>query len=285
MNACSPARRCRRRDCDHCGPIREGDEYRKFLDNITAYGGRVALVAVTGPGKDVLPWRDGRVDESAAYSFNVTASARYARLFKAAQASADRVLRRHGYKGKLPRRVAVVWALQGRGVWHVHEALPMGSPPEVMWSRQVVRFIDAARRNEARLPGNERAVLIEMERRFGVAARGVYGWGFIDKNPLRAGADSVAFASEQAASYLARNVAGYLGENSSAAETAVGRRLRSYVSRRLTTATGSTMRNLRRARYVYVCVRDGLVLPDWPERELEVVWALLLRGQTLARAP
>jgi hypothetical protein len=44
---CSSQRRCRKRECDHCGPIRAGDEYRKFVVNIEHYGGRVLVVAVT----------------------------------------------------------------------------------------------------------------------------------------------------------------------------------------------------------------------------------------------
>jgi hypothetical protein len=39
--------------------------------------------------------------------------------------------------------------------------------------------------------------------------------------------------------------------------------------------TGVTIRNLRRARYLWVCLRQGLELPSWPETELERVWLLL----------
>jgi hypothetical protein len=54
-----------------------------------------------------------------------------------------------------------------------------------------------------------------------------------------------------------------------------GRALRSYVSRRLTSRTGVTIRNLRRVRYLFVLLREGLPLPQWPETELELVWRLL----------
>src|SRR5215210_5955995 len=141
-SGCSSRRRCRKRSCGHCGPIRAGDEWRKLHDNLVAYGGAVVLVAVTAPGADDLPWDANvcgndnhrhsgpagcRVHEDAAYAWNVTASARYARLFKAATVSADRLLRRGKYRGRMPRRVAVVWSEQARGVWHVHEALPYAS--------------------------------------------------------------------------------------------------------------------------------------------------------------
>jgi hypothetical protein len=185
----------------------------------------------------------------------------------------------------MPTRVAVVWALQRRGVWHVHEALPANDARELLWSRQVVKFIDQARKREARMSGRERWNLLELERCFGEPVRGVYGWGFIDKNPLRAKAATAAYANEaQAAAYLARNVAGYLGENLNG-ETAVGRRLLSYVSRRLTTSTGVTIRNLRRARYIYVCLRDSLPLPDWSTDELEICSRILGLTPELARGP
>lgn len=288
--SCSAERRCRGRSCAVCGPIRAGDEYRKFHDNIAAYGGRVVLVAVTGPGDDVLPRdSDGRVRPAFAYGWNVTASARYARLWKAATVSADRYVRRcYGVKGRrLPRRVAVVWALQKRGVWHVHEALPAKTPIELAWSRHVVKFIDAARRREQAMTGNERWAMIEMERHFGIAARGFYGFGFIDRNPMRQRAPEAAYASEaMAAAYLARNVGSYLGENASSEAAVVGRRLRSYVSRRLTSLTGVTMTNLRRARYLWFVVSSGEALPAWDEALIERVWQVLLAGQSLqARAP
>jgi hypothetical protein len=54
-----------------------------------------------------------------------------------------------------------------------------------------------------------------------------------------------------------------------------GRVLCSYVSRRLTSKTGVTVRNLRRVRYLFVLIREGLPLPQWPEPELELVWRLL----------
>jgi hypothetical protein len=267
-----------------CGPIRSGDEYRKFLDNIRAHG-RVVLISVTGPGDDVLPRVNGYVVGTYAYGWNLTASARYARLWKAATLSANRLVRSQGYKGRPITRVAVVWALQKRGVWHVHEALPFATPVERAWSRQVGRFIDNVRKREQRMDGRERWTLLELERRFGQPLKGFYGFGFVDTNPLRHGATGAAYADGAiAAAYLARNIAGYLSENI-AAESAVGRRLLSYVSRRLTTTTGVTIRNLRRARFIYVCLRDSLPLPDWSPDELEACSRILGLSPAPARAP
>jgi hypothetical protein len=64
----------------------------------------------------------------------------------------------------------------------------------------------------------------------------------------------------------------------------VGRSLRSHVSPRLTTQTGVTIRNLRRARWLYVVVREALPLPSWPPGDLERVWALLA-DPVVARGP
>jgi hypothetical protein len=251
-----------------------GDEFRKFHDNINAYGGNVILVVVTAPGADEgLPWDSDQcslegqhrhggnrgccVVRDLATEWNESSSERYARMWKAASIEADRWLRRRGFRGMLPRRVANAWAPQQRGVWHVHEALPAKSSLELQWSRMVVRFI---RRNSRR-----------------------YGWGNIDRSALRKAVGAVGRDGTVAARYLARNTAGYLTENAGGVALP-GRRLRSYVSRRLTTQTGVTMRNLRRVRYLFVLIRQGLPLPLWPEAELELVWRLLNEGVS-ARGP
>lgn len=270
--SCSTERRCRRRKCHHCGPIRQNDEYRKFHENIRHYDGRVVLVAVTAPGADQLPWdvdhcadfgphrhtgpRGCRVVRDLADEWNGDASAEYAKLWKAATINADRWVRRL-YPGmrRMPRRVAVVWSEQRRGVWHVHEALPAATHVERQWSKLVVEYVD---RNAHR-----------------------YGWGNVDRNPLREQARW--HGGELAARYLARNAAVYLSQNTSESVGLPGRTLRSYVSRRLTASTGATMRNLRRVRYLYVCIREGWQLPDWPADQLEVVWRLLV-GSSVAPA-
>lgn len=272
--SCSPERRCRRRECAHCGPIRRNDEYRKFHENIRAYGGRVVLVAVTAPGADLLPWDHDacliegphkhsgklgcRVVRDVADEWNECASDEYAKLWKAATIAADRWMRRqYGSSVKLPRRVAVVWSEQRRGVWHVHEALPAATHVERQWSKLVVDYVSRASTK--------------------------YAWGFVDRNPLR---EAARFdGSELAARYLARNAASYLSENTSEAYGLPGRSLRSYVARRLTMKTGATMRNLRRVRFLYVCITLGLPLPEWPADHLEVVWRLLLGSSVMPAAP
>jgi hypothetical protein len=119
-----------------------------------------------------------------------------------------------------------------------------------------VRFIEAVRKREAGLSRGEAWTLLDLEREFGTASPGFYGWGFVDRNPLRSlGVGARGGDPAKAARYLARNAALYLGGNvESAKEGHVlpGRSLRSYVSRRLTSTTGCTIRNLRRALPVRV---------------------------------
>lgn len=288
---CVSTRRCRKWTCGHCGPIRAGDEFRKFRDNLVAYNGRIMLVAVTGPGADVLPWDGKTVEPTAAFQWNVTASKRMARLLKAAQVAADRRVRRSGWRGAKPRIVARAWAPQKRGVWHVHFALPAETEIERVWSRTVVHFIDAAQRLEReQLPAEERRVFLELEYRLGEAVRGFYGWGFIDRNAARKlGGVRGELGALKAARYLAQNVARYLGDNVAEARAErlalPGRAVRSHVSVRLTRATGVTIRNLRRVRYLHVCVVRGLPLPEWPPDLLETIWRLLSDPTPVARAP
>jgi hypothetical protein len=230
------------------------------------------VVAVTAPGVETLPWDvthcsgrgphrhsglDGcRVHPAAGRAWNESAGERYARLWKAAQVAADRMLRRHGYGGKLPRRIGNAWSPQARGVWHVHEALPAETAIERLWARTVVEYLHRCGEREA--------------------------WGYVDRNPLR----GRGYGHEQAAAYLARNAAGYLSENASAPEWLPGRRLRAYVSRRLTTETGVTIRALRQASYLWVCVRDGLPFPDtWTPERIELLARLARVSPALAQAP
>jgi hypothetical protein len=129
---------------------------------------------------------------------------------------------------------------------------------EIQWSRLVVAYVDRHSRR--------------------------YGWGNIDRNPPRRAVATAAQDGTQVARYLARNVAGYLAENVEGASLP-GRALRSYVSRRLTSKTGVTIRNLRRVRYLFVVLRDDLPMPQWPKAELELVWRLLADGVIATRGP
>ena len=56
---------------------------------------------------------------------------------------------------------------------------------ERAWSRQVVRFIGRAAKAEARMTAEERRTLLDVERTLEQPTKGFYGWGFVDRNPLR----------------------------------------------------------------------------------------------------
>jgi len=221
----------------------------------------------------------------------MTASKRFARLMKAAQKAADRRVRAAGWRGSFPRVVARAWAPQKRGVWHVHLALPAETEIERAWSRTVVRFVDVAQREEGtRMSGEERRVLLDLEYEFGAVVRNFYGWGFIDRNAARKlGSARGEVGAIKAARYLAENVARYLGQNvvERTHETLLlpGRAVPSHVSVRLTRVTGVTIRNLRRVRYLHICLTQSLELPEWPDEVLEVVWRLLTEGVVITRGP
>lgn len=178
--------------------------------------------------------------------------------------AADRRVRRMGHQGPMPRRVAAAWSQQKRGVWHVHEALPAETPIELVWSRTMVQYLDRVG------PRHE--------------------WGYVDKNPLRRLGGSAARvgveAARAAAAYLASNAAGYLADNSSAQTERwiPGRRVRGYVSRRLTTQTGVTMRNLRLCRRYWYLRSNDLPMPDdWTDTQLRLL--AYLSGFSDSRGP
>lgn len=224
---------------------------RKFEINVAHYGGAVALLTLTGLGKDQLPWdtdvcrEEGphtcsgdlgcRVEWIYAEVYNRTAQGRASRLFEAATRSADRFVRRQ-WGGELPRQVGNVGkCLQLRGVFHFHWLMPMGSEVERAWTRHVRRFMENALKREARL--GQAAIWEALEREYmtGEITRGVYGFGFSHPGRRRSTAEEVA-------RYMARNAAGYVAGNPG----------RHYVSAKLTEATGATMRALRGVNLLHV---------------------------------
>lgn len=240
---------------------------RKFEINIGEYGGAVSLLTITAPGEDVLPWECAGDHEGKCAGekgcrvawpydsvWNGTAQQRMSRLFEAAQRFADRQVARHGHSGPMPRQLGNVRVPQERGVYHFHYALPEETPAEKLWSRCVRRFIRATWQAETkRLTADERWAAIEREYLQGDITRGVYGFGFSHPGKLGGGGDQQR--SERAARYLARNAAAYIGQQAS----------RHYVSSRLVSRTGATMRVLRACNLLYVRRKLGEspVVPSW----------------------
>ncbi len=247
---------------------------RKFAINVAHYGGAIRIVTITPPGQDLLPWNDSgdRVEWIYGAYWETTAQTRMSRMFEAAQRAADRRLKlKLGPGVKLPRQIANVRSPQARGVSHWHYALPMGTEIERMWSDTVYGFLRGVANREARVPWRERWDALEREYVSGEITEGAYGFGFVHPGRARGG------SSAKAASYMARNAAGYLGDNATGG--------RHYVSARLIGETGATMRVLRACNYLYVRIREGVepVVPDkWDDKfraDVLRVWALTQQAQ------
>ncbi len=246
---------------------------RKLRLNCRAHGRATKLVTLTPPGKDLLPWTEGKVEWPYNVVWNTTAGRRLSRLFEAAQRSADRAVRAQGWTGELPRQVANAWGWQKRGLKHWHWLLPNETAIEVAWTQHVVWFLDACwRAEQARWTPAERWALLWAEYRGEATPKGFYGFGFVDR---RGGARRGGNAGP--AGYLARNAAGYVA----------GQGGGHYVSRELTRRTGVTMRALRACNWLYVrrkMIQAGELeqaswvphhwAPEWRDHVLGV-WALL----------
>lgn len=202
-----------------------GDVRRLLLRNLLAYQGSVWLVTITAPGDDQLP-RDesGHVEAHAAHEWNRTAAKRWSELHRRAQQATRREL------GSADVLLAYTWQLQKRGVLHLHLVLGFETERE----RAAARCYVAHLRRLAR----------------------VHGFGYIDARD-RDGRTGKATVMEphRAAGYLSK----YLGESSQLLE-AIALRARPrrvvYVARRLTVVSGTTMRRLRRVRFLY-WIRKG----------------------------
>jgi hypothetical protein len=249
-----------------------GDVKRLLRTNIAAAAETVWLCTITAPGQAKLPCstvtcgekgshvqrsaHGCRVDELAAVQWNRAAPANWSELHHAA---CER-LRRAGYRSTL---IAYVWQLQTRGVLHVHFVLGMDTAEERAAS---VLYV---------------ATLKEL------AAS--YEFGYVDGRDRdgKAGRSGVMEAA-LASAYLSR----YMTDSSqfTAALARPDRPRRPvYVTRRATSVTACTMRNLRRVRYLWR-IRNGTAtifahagrLPSWFRNPLELAPVHALAA---ARAP
>lgn len=173
-----------------------------------------------------------------------------------AKQHADRAVKRlgHDFKGGL---LMYEWELQKRGVWHLHFVVGMATPVERVWAFE---YVQAMRE----LAGSK-------------------GFGYVDAKPLQS-----PQPAERAASYLSKYLAKWNGDGSfEVAETvkAAGRTLVNYVSRKLTGATGVTMRVLRDVRIAWAW-REGHLPGDALEPfRLLVALCLLEQGAAALRGP
>lgn len=234
------------RACPACGLLWLGDTRVKMLAAAQELGGAVALVTVTAPGADLLPWDgDGaRVALWPARHWNATAPTRWSALHRRAARRARRVAAERGVTWRLLWKT---WELQRRGVLHLHLVVPCGSPAERAASEAYVA---------------ELALEAAWHR-----------FGFVDKGKLDHGATRTsarrleAIAPHRAAAYLAAYVTGSGAGKEGIAQVARERAVPGaivYVTQALLARSGVTMRSLRDRRRV-VCRYgvDGSDLNAW----------------------
>jgi hypothetical protein len=197
-----------------------------------------------------------RHDPEAVAIFNELSRQEWRTLNRVCKQRADRKLEAVGHSGK-GGILAYQWELHQRGVWHLHILLGMELGLEAAWATEYA------------------AALRSLSRR--------YGFGHVDTKPLR---------KPTPAGVAARYLAKYLVKRDPTGGTivtetvqAAGRALLNYTARRLTSQTGCTMRNLRRARRLWVCWELDLVIPNWTVGELETVAALTENRPSPARGP
>lgn len=237
--------------------------------NLVAYGGDVALVSVTGPS---LPWdrsrcshpQDGRACSGKhgcralpryAMTWNRSAPRRWRELHRAA---AQIARRRHGRLSVLAR----CWEYQRRGVLHMHVVLGMGSACEMAAAHTYVQALDELRE--------------------------LHGFGYVDRGRRRGGSRHLeVIEGVRAGRYLAKYLAPIAGAKLTLSETVLRRDvppLVVWISPKLTTRTGCTMRFLRWVRLAHVL---GVNPVTGELRESEAVNAqrLLAGSDALAHAP
>lgn len=133
--------RCRRRDCRGCGRWWAHDQREKVLRNLAAYLGHVAIVTITAPGQDVLPWDGERCWAGPLRRWNSTAPARWRELHHAAMKRTRRAVPAGDWVV-----LASVWQEQRRGALHRHLVVPMATPQERAVSAVYVAALHALAR-------------------------------------------------------------------------------------------------------------------------------------------
>ena len=202
-----------------------GDWRRVLIENGAHAGDELDLVVITAPGQEVLPWdrsmcrHDGgpcsgkrgcRVEVEAARAWNESAPERWSQLHRAAAA---RVRRSLGHFEIVMR----IWEPQERGVLHMNSVVAAGTARQMLAARAY------------------RAALTELAPR--------YGFGFVGQKRRRMGG---LHLGRYLAKYLSEGT-GKLGIGDLAARDDAPRTI-ALVNRRLTVATGSTMRECRERR-------------------------------------
>lgn len=267
---------CKRRDCEVCGQRWGRDWLSATRLNLESFGRPVALLTITAPGADVLPWdrsrckvrdperhrcsgrRGCRVVDRDAREWADTANLRWGWLRRAARQAVARA----GLQA--PILLERVWELQLRGVPHLHLILPFGTPAERAATQRFAGEL-------ARLAPD-------------------YGWGFVD---TRLQGRTAAEAAKYLSGYLVGKGSKRKASIRETAQVEAERRRRGmdrlprsllWLTPTLTRASGITIRSLRRARHLWACANDPFVpRPSWSsfadEVTAQIAFVRLFRGR------
>jgi hypothetical protein len=184
-------RTCKRRDCPRCGRPWARSWESVIRQNLIHYGGEVALITITAPGAELLPWacerkhqhsgsKGCRVAEAAADRWAEQSKLMWPKLRDAARKATIRELERiYGEAQALkPNLMIRTWEPQKRGVPHVHVVVGIGSVPEKVAAQRFALEL-------ARLAPD-------------------YGFGFVDRK-------ITPISAREAANYLAGYLLGRAG--------------------------------------------------------------------------
>lgn len=224
---------CKRRFCPRCG-YRWAQNWGAVTRlNLEEYGGAVAMITITAPGADVLPWdcnrdhkhagsRGCRVKQDAGDVWSANASENWKKLRDAAR----RACARAGLEP--PRILERAWEPQKRGVPHVHIVVGMATAEERAAAQ---RYVDEL----ARLAPD-------------------YLFGYVDRGKGQPDGSRrlEQISAQEASQYLTSYLLGRRGKKASIRENIADPRMpRSllWMSPVLTRATKVTMRRLRYARW------------------------------------
>lgn len=264
---------CKRRDCPFCG-YRWVRSWKTSLRlNLEAYGGAVALVSITAPGEDRLPWdrercrhREGtrcsgkrgcRVQDRALREWAETLVWRWAKLRQAARAAVIRA----GHEP--PLLLERTWEPQKRGVPHLHLVLGYGLPRE---------------RRAAQAFADELARLAP-----------AYDFGHVDRGKREQDGTRrlQAITGSDAARYLSGYLLGRSKRKGSIRENLADPHLPRallWLTPKLTAITKVTIRRLRYAYWTLAAMRHGGTRPNIFSRAERRAVALVVR-QLAPRAP
>ena len=226
---------CASRRCEVCGPRWAMDNRVRLLANIAIYGGPVAMLTVTAPGREAISCRHD------IERWNAMAPRSWRAAHRAARQTTIRMV------GSAPEVLVWEWEFQRRGALHKHVILGM-------------------RTAVARRAAHVYAIALEeeLQRR---------GWGWADGGGRRWRTDGLREVEGiGAARYLAKYLSPVAGREGKLAltETVLRREvppLIVYVARSLTDQSGFTMRSLRRRRLCWVLGvdwRTGEILREVP---------------------